>query len=115
MQIFIFCGVCRLKQNKQPEEEVLAQQEDVSDEEEVPIVLLIYTTYTLITEYMYDSCSACPALLWRLHGATIMQDETEYETDSEDEGYGLQVLKPQFIRKAERDVSPHHWFNIFIQ
>lgn len=26
---------CRLKQNKQPEEEVLAQQEDVSDEEEV--------------------------------------------------------------------------------
>ncbi len=36
----------------------------------------------------------------------MMQDETEYETDSEDEGYGLQVLKPQFIRKAERDVSP---------
>lgn len=63
MQIFIFCGVCRLKQNKQPEEEVLAQQEDVSDEEEVPIVLLIYTTYTLITEYTYDSCSACPARL----------------------------------------------------
>ena len=45
MQTFIFCGVCRLKQNKQPEEEVLAQQEDVSDEEEVPIVLLIFTDH----------------------------------------------------------------------
>jgi len=45
MQVFIFYGVCRLKQNKQPEEEVLAQQEDVSDEEEVPIVLLIFTDH----------------------------------------------------------------------
>lgn len=34
-----------------------------------------------------------------------MQDETEYETDSDEEGYGQQILKPQFIRKAERDVS----------
>ena len=63
MQIFIFYGVCRLKQNKQPEEEVLAQQEDVSDEEEVLIVLLIYTNYLLITECTHDSCSACSAPL----------------------------------------------------
>ncbi len=63
MQVFTFYGVCRLKQNKQPEEEVLAQQEDVSDEEEVPIVLLVYRTCLLITECTHDGCSACSALL----------------------------------------------------
>ena len=33
-----------------------------------------------------------------------MQDETEYETDSEDEVYGQQLLKPVFVPKADREV-----------
>lgn len=37
-------------------------------------------------------------------GATL-QDETEYETDSEDEVYGQQLLKPVFVPKADREVD----------
>ena len=35
-----------------------------------------------------------------------LQDETEYETDSEEETDGRQILKPVFIKKTERDVRP---------
>lgn len=34
-----------------------------------------------------------------------LQESSEYETDSEeDEAYGRQLLKPQFVPKAEREV-----------
>lgn len=33
-----------------------------------------------------------------------IQDETEYETDSDDEVYGQQLLKPMFVSKSEREV-----------
>ena len=35
----------------------------------------------------------------------VLQDETEYETDSEDEVYGQQLLKPVFVPKADREVG----------
>ena len=35
----------------------------------------------------------------------LLQESSEYETDSEeDEAYGRQMLKPQFVPKAEREV-----------
>lgn len=35
----------------------------------------------------------------------VRQESSEYETDSEeDETYGRQLLKPQFVPKAEREV-----------
>lgn len=46
---------CRLKKNKQPEEEVLAQQEDVSDEEEVVTVLCL-PVLLLSTVSMSEHC-----------------------------------------------------------
>lgn len=41
-----------------------------------------------------------------LHGTrALLQESSEYETDSEeDEAYGRQLLKPQFVPKAEREV-----------
>lgn len=39
----------------------------------------------------------------------FVQDETEYETDSEDEVYGQQLLKPVFVPKADREVCWHQY------
>ena len=50
---------CRLKQNKQPEEEVLAQQEDVSDEEEVLICCSLSYACHLLLLSTASVCEPC--------------------------------------------------------
>jgi hypothetical protein len=35
----------------------------------------------------------------------MQEESSEYETDSEEEGYGRRLLKPVFVPKESRDVS----------
>ncbi len=42
--------------------------------------------------------------LLALMGAVGEQESSEYETDSEDEAQGRQLLKPQFVPAKEREV-----------
>lgn len=38
----------------------------------------------------------------------LLQESSEYETDSDDETNARQLLKPMFVPKAARDVSGTH-------
>ena len=41
----------------------------------------------------------------RLIALSAAQEESEYETDSEDEGAGRRLLKPVFVPKLAREVG----------
>ena len=63
--------------------------------------------FTLASALLSTCISVWPGILLQsaiLHPHLSLQDETEYETDSEDEGYGQQLLKPMFVSKSEREV-----------
>ena len=107
----VLLHLARLK--LQQEEEVLPEAGVEAEEDEVrahPCSFLLQRTQRVM----------CPVSALRLlstaanfhslslvgsKDATAPQESSEYETDSEeDETYGRQLLKPQFVPKAEREV-----------
>jgi Microfibril-associated/Pre-mRNA processing len=89
--------VNRLKQ-RQDEEEVLAGEEEEEEEAEVKVTKLNFLPCASIAAIICCFSAGCTRRY-----VCCLQESSEYETDSEDELHGRQLLKPVFVPKSERE------------